>query len=88
MIRMRRCVPPSSINTLVGVCQAKPAYLGSYFVSFMNPPAPTGTDGASTIGPLSPGSYEVTVSQGGKHSTQPVNITEGGETVVSVVLPQ
>ena len=70
------------------VCQAKPAYLGSYFVSFMNPPAPTGTDGASTIGPLSPGSYEVTVSQGGKHSTQPVNITEGGETVVSVVLPQ
>jgi hypothetical protein len=70
------------------VCAAKPAYLGSYLPNFMNPPAPTGTDGASTIGPLSPGSYEVTVSLGGKRQSQPINVTEGGEAVISVVLPQ
>src|SRR6185436_15216021 len=55
-------------------CSAKPAYLGSYFASFMNPPSPTGSDGSSTIGPLSPGSYEVTVSSGGKRQSQPVNV--------------
>jgi len=68
-------------------CSAKPAYLGSYFASFMNPPSPTGSDGSSTIGPLSPGSYEVTVSSGGKRQSQPVNVTEGGEAAISVVMP-
>jgi hypothetical protein len=68
-------------------CSAKPGYLGSYFATFMNPALPTGTDGSSTIGPLSPGSYEVTVSVGGKRQSQPVNITDGSESVVSVVLP-
>jgi carboxypeptidase family protein len=66
---------------------AKPGYLGSEFASFMNAPSATGSDGASTIGPLAPGSYEVTVSSGGKRQSQAVNVGEGQEVAVSVVLP-
>ena len=76
-----------AIPSLEGLAFAKPGYLGSDFASFMNAPSATGSDGASTIGPLAPGSYEVTVSSGGKSQSQPVNVTEGGEAVVSVVLP-
>jgi hypothetical protein len=47
----------------------------------------TGSDGAISVGPLAPGSYEIAVSSGAKRQTQSINVTEGGEAVVSVVLP-
>jgi len=68
-------------------CAAKPAFLGSMYASMFNGTQPTGADGSSSVGPLAAGSYEVTVASGGKRQAQAVNVTEGGEAVVSVVLP-
>lgn len=68
-------------------CSAKPGFLGSDFASFMNAPSATGSDGASTIGPLAPGSYEVTVTSAGKRQSQAISVAEGQEAVLSVVLP-
>jgi hypothetical protein len=53
----------------------------------MNNPQATGADGASMVGPLAPGAYEIAVTSGGKRQTQAVNVTEGQEAVVNLVLP-
>jgi len=68
-------------------CSAKPGFLGSEYASMMNNPQATGADGASMVGPLAPGAYEIAVTSGGKRQTQAVNVTEGQEAVVNLVLP-
>jgi len=75
-------VPGASVR-----CSAKPGFLGSDYAAMFSGSLSTGSDGAISVGPLAPGSYEIAVSSGAKRQTQSINVTEGGEAVVSVVLP-
>jgi hypothetical protein len=69
------------------VCRAVPAFLGSDFVTFLNPIPPTGADGIAVAGALAPGSYELTVSLDKKRATQAINVLEGAETAQVITLP-
>lgn len=69
------------------VLRANPPYLGSGAVGFLNRPAATGSDGATTASALAPGSYDVTVQIGTKTGSGQVVVPEGGEAAARITIP-
>ena len=69
------------------VGEANPRFLGSEFSIFSGGRLTTGSNGVVTLGPWTAGSYELTALEGARKGSQSVNVTDGGETRVTIVLP-
>jgi protocatechuate 3,4-dioxygenase beta subunit len=88
--RVRVSVHDASGSAVAGArveCRAVPDYLGGGFLSALNQPPPTGSDGTTTVSALAPGSYEVSVRSGAKRASSSATLAEGSEVITTVTLP-
>ena len=89
--RVRVLVTGSDGKPVAGaqiVPKASPPFLGSEFSLFTGRQSlTTGPDGVATLGPWTAGSYELTAMEGARNAKQSVNVTDGGESRVTIVLP-
>jgi len=89
--RVRVLVTGSDGKPVAGaqvVPRANPPFLGSEFNLFIGRPSlTTGPDGVVSLGPWTAGSYELTAMVGARSAKQSVNVTDGGESRATIVLP-
>jgi hypothetical protein len=89
--RVRVLVTGSDGKPVAGariVPRANPPFLGSEFGLFTGRQSlTTGPDGVVTLGPWTAGSYELTAMDGARNAKQSVNVTDGGESRATIVLP-
>jgi protocatechuate 3,4-dioxygenase beta subunit len=69
-------------------CKAVPDFLGSGLLAMFNRTPATDSDGTTTVSPLAPGAYELTVTKGAAvRATSAATVAEGSEVVQTVNIP-